>query len=117
MVDLPSSLLLMTMTLSTTLVTDATRGDYLRDRYFRHEVQSIADNCLAKPLTKADWERARPELRREFLDMLGLWPLPPRTNLHATITGTVETDGFTVEQANQDRGHDCDHEGCGYAGC
>jgi hypothetical protein len=30
--------------------------------------------------------------------MLGLWPLPPRTDLHATITGKVETDLFTVEK-------------------
>src|SRR5262249_33168058 len=44
-----------------------------------------------------DWERRKPEQRRQLLDMLGLWPLPPRTDLHATVTGRVETEHFTVE--------------------
>src|SRR5690349_23561049 len=79
-------------------VPDTSRGDQLRDAYFRHDVQHIADASLADVKSKADWEKKRPELRRQFLDMLGLWPLPPRTDLKATITGKVETDDFTVEK-------------------
>jgi hypothetical protein len=30
--------------------------------------------------------------------MLGLWPLPPRTDLKATVTGKVEAPEFTVEK-------------------
>jgi dienelactone hydrolase len=30
--------------------------------------------------------------------MLGRWPLPPRTDLHAVTTGKVEADAFTVEK-------------------
>jgi dienelactone hydrolase len=30
--------------------------------------------------------------------MLGLWPLPPRTDLHTTVAGTVDTEHFTVEK-------------------
>jgi dienelactone hydrolase len=77
---------------------DTERGDKLRDAYFRRQVQLIADASLADLTSRTDWEKKRPELHRQFLDMLGLWPLPPRTDLHATVTGTVETDDFTVEK-------------------
>ncbi|HZY91136.1 MAG TPA: prolyl oligopeptidase family serine peptidase [Gemmataceae bacterium] len=77
---------------------DTARGDKLRDAYFRREVKRIADGALADVKTRADWERQRPEMRRRFLDMLGLWPLPPRTDLKATITGKVDTDDLTVEK-------------------
>src|SRR5262249_55319734 len=66
--------------------------------YFRRQVQLIADSSLAPYKTKEDWEKARPELRRQFLDMLGLWPLPPRTDLKATITGKIDAERFTVEK-------------------
>jgi hypothetical protein len=77
---------------------ETSRGDHLRDAYFRQQVKLIADTDLTDIKTRADWEKKRPEFRRQFLDMLGLWPLPPRTDLHATITGKVETDLFTVEK-------------------
>src|SRR5262245_48285382 len=74
------------------------RGNRLRDGYFRKEVQGIENASLADFKTRADWERRRPELQRQFLDMLGLWPLPARTDLHPTITGKLETERFTVEK-------------------
>jgi hypothetical protein len=77
---------------------DTARGDKMRDAYFRRQVNQIGDAALADLSTKEDWEKKRPELRRQFLHMIGLWPLPPRTDLHATITGRVETDAFTVEK-------------------
>jgi hypothetical protein len=77
---------------------DTARGDRLRDGYFRSQTKRIADAALADVATRADWEKKRPELHRQFLDMLGLWPLPPRTDLHATITGTIDTEHFTIEK-------------------
>ena len=77
---------------------ETARGDRLRDDYFRAQVKRIADADLADVKTRADWDKKRPEYRRQFLDSIGLWPLPPRTDLHATITGKVETDLFTVEK-------------------
>src|SRR5215831_5009614 len=74
------------------------RGDRLLDAYFRRQVQSIADAALADIKTRADWEKKRPELRRQFLEMMGLWPLPPRGDLKPVVTGKVETDHFTVEK-------------------
>jgi dienelactone hydrolase len=66
--------------------------------YFRLQTKQIADVCLTDLTTREDWEKRRPELRRQFFDMMGLWPLPPKTDLKATVTGTVEGDGFVVEK-------------------
>ena len=33
------------------------------------------------------------------------------------VADHADTGGFTAEQADEDRGHDRDHQGCGYAGC
>jgi dienelactone hydrolase len=97
--DLPSSLLMMAVTFgSTTIVTDATRGERVRDAYFRNEVQRIARASLADIGSREDWKRKEPEMRRQLLDMLGLWPMPPRTDLHATITGKIDAAHFTVEK-------------------
>lgn len=74
------------------------RGDRLLDGYFRSQVKRIAEADLAEIRTRAEWEKKRPEYRQQFLDSIGLWPLPPRTDLHATVTGKVETDLFTVEK-------------------
>ena len=47
---------------------------------------------------RSQWEARRPELRRQYFEILGLWPLPERTPLQAKITGTLERDeGFRVE--------------------
>jgi Prolyl oligopeptidase family len=77
---------------------DYSRGQKMLDAYFRRRVKEISDNCLKDIRTKEDWERQRPEMRRQFLDMIGLWPLPPRTDLKATITGTIDAGSFTVEK-------------------
>ena len=70
----------------------------MRDAHFRHEVKLIADAALADIKTKADWEKKRPELHRQFLEMLGLWPLPAKTDLKATVTGKLDAEKFTVEK-------------------
>ena len=74
------------------------RGDKMLDAYFRRQTKQIADASLADVKSKADWEKKRPELRRQFLDMIGLWPLPPRTDLQATVTGKLDAEHFTVEK-------------------
>ena len=44
------------------------------------------------------WKRNRPRYRQEYFHMLGLWPLPGRTPLGATVTGVFRGDGFVVEK-------------------
>jgi cephalosporin-C deacetylase-like acetyl esterase len=45
----------------------------------------------------ADWQRRRPEILRQFLDTLGLDPLPARTPLNARRTGGFERARYRVE--------------------
>ena len=44
-----------------------------------------------------DWKRRRPEIHRQFMDMLGLDPLPARTPLNARITGEFQREGYRVQ--------------------
>src|SRR5262245_24064936 len=47
---------------------------------------------------RSQWEARRPQLRQEYFEMLGLWPMPERTPLQAKITGTLDREeGFRVE--------------------
>src|SRR5262249_17630567 len=74
------------------------RGEKLLEAYFRRETQRLADACLTDIKTKEDWLHRRPELRQQFLEMLGLWPLPPRTALNAVVTGKINTERFILEK-------------------
>ena len=65
--------------------------------YFRRTTARLASQALAEMHTLDDWERQRPVLREQLLEMLGLSPLPERTDLQATVTGTVEHDGFVSD--------------------
>ena len=71
---------------------DLSRGEAMIENYFRKQAAEISESCLKDYRTKEEWEKARPELRRQFLEMLGLWPLPAKTDLKPEITGKVETD-------------------------
>jgi hypothetical protein len=73
-------------------------GDRQRDAYFRSQAKRLGEAALADIKTTADWDRKAPQMRQQFLDMMGLWPLPPRSNLCATITGTLDRPTFTVEK-------------------
>lgn len=74
------------------------RGQYLVDHYFADQVKHVADSCLTNLTTREAWEKQRPELRRQFFEMMGLWPLPAKTDLKPVVTGTVEGEGYTVEK-------------------
>ncbi len=73
-------------------------GEAATRQYFQRQVKDIQDATLTPYKTKEDWEKARPELKRQLLDMLGLWPLPARTELKPVVTGTVDAPKFTVEK-------------------
>jgi dienelactone hydrolase len=73
-------------------------GEKMIQAYFQRQAKEIADATLRDSKTKEEWEKAKPELRRQLLEMLGLWPLPPRTDLKATVTGKIERPKFTVEK-------------------
>ncbi len=75
-----------------------TPGDIALTAYFQNEVAALSNRCLADIKTPADWNNQRGEYRRQLREMLGLWPMPERTDLHPVITGREEQDGFTVEK-------------------
>lgn len=73
-------------------------GEKLVTDYIERQTAEIAESCLDDLTTLEAWEARREKLREQYLDMLGLWPLPPRTDLKPEITGTVEGEGFIVEK-------------------
>lgn len=77
---------------------DTSRGDKMIAEYFRLETQKLEEDCLADIKTLEDWTSKRETYRKQLLEMLGLDPLPERTDLHATITGKTQHDEFTVER-------------------
>jgi hypothetical protein len=66
--------------------------------YFRAEAGAIGSRCLDDVRTRSDWEKQREQRRRELFTMLGLWPLPVRTDLKTAVTGRLDQDGFWVEK-------------------
>lgn len=66
--------------------------------YFKNEIARISAASLSNLTSLATWQARRPELRREAAEMLGLDPMPQRTDLQPVITGRIEKDDFTVEK-------------------
>jgi len=77
---------------------DTSRGDQMLAAYFQSETAKLKDACLAEVKTLDQWKACRDRLRTELFEMLGLDPMPERTDLKATITGRVERDGIVVEK-------------------
>jgi dienelactone hydrolase len=74
------------------------RGDEMLREYFKAETDAIARQCLADIHSPRDWDARKGEYRRQLAEMLGLWPTPEKTDLKATITGTVDHPQFTVDK-------------------
>ena len=73
-------------------------GDRMMQEYLAQETKKITAAFMAGIRSKEDWERVRPRLKEEYFYMLGLWPLPEKTPLNATVTGTLERPTFKVEK-------------------
>jgi dienelactone hydrolase len=76
----------------------ASRNEQLLADYFRTETDAIAGRCLANIHSLDDWQARRGEYRRQLQEMLGLWPMPERTDLKPVVTGKLEQEEFTVEK-------------------
>lgn len=48
--------------------------------------------------TRAAWEQRKAQLRLQILSAAGLYPLPPRTPLHAQVFGRIEHKGYSIEK-------------------
>jgi hypothetical protein len=80
------------------LVGKATPGDASLADYFRAETATLSQRCLADVNSLDDWQAKRAGYRRQLQEMLGLWPMPERTDLKPVITGSITNDEFVVEK-------------------
>src|SRR5262249_53509536 len=73
-------------------------GDDMVNEYLRRRTDEISKRVLDGATTRAEWEGKRQRLRDEYLEMLGLSPLPEKTPLQAKITGTVEHGDIVIDK-------------------
>ncbi len=73
-------------------------GDPALAQYFRLETDRVHAGTFTGIKTLDDWTRQRSEAREQLLEMLGLSPLPAKTDLQVAITGRAEHDEFYVER-------------------
>ena len=67
--------------------------------YFEKEVSKLEQqNELTRFESLEEWQEAKPVLREQLFDMLGLSPRPAKTPLEPVIEGTVEEAEFVVER-------------------
>src|SRR5262245_17274235 len=50
------------------------------------------------PTSKEAWEKRRQVVREQVLVANGLWPMPERPPIKATIHGKIEREGYTIEK-------------------
>src|SRR4051812_39284984 len=86
--------------LAMTPAADTSKGDEAIHKYLAAEVKRLSERFMDGAKTKGEWEARRPRLKEQFLDMLGLWPLPEKTPLKATVTGTLDRGDVTIEKVH-----------------
>jgi dienelactone hydrolase len=75
-----------------------TPGDEMIDKYLAQETAKLTARVLDGATTLEQWQARRPRLRQEYLDMLGLWPLPEKTSLNVQVTGSLEREDFVIDK-------------------
>jgi len=73
-------------------------GDLAVQSWLAKNATQLADGFLDGIDSADDWLARRARYREEYFHMLGLWPLPEKTPLKATVTGTVLGEDFVVEK-------------------
>ena len=79
---------------------EARFGDLAIESHLAQAAARLSERVHEGANSKEEWEAKRGELKQQFFDMLGLWPLPERTPLNAKVTGAIERDGFRVENVH-----------------
>ncbi len=72
-------------------------GDEMIQQYLKREAERVHEKFTQDIESREKWEQLRPTYRQEYLYMLGLSPMPAKSPLQATITGTLEGDGYIVD--------------------
>jgi dienelactone hydrolase len=90
--------LLLALLLAPASFAAETPADAQLRKYFLSETTILSERCLADIRTLDDWTAQRSEFRRQYQEMLGLFPYPERTDLKPVITGKLDHEEFTVEK-------------------
>lgn len=72
-------------------------GDAMIQAYLSRLADDIHGRFFQDTQSLEEWQKRLPEYRKEYLYMLGLWPMPEKTPLQTTVTGTLSGEGYTVE--------------------
>ena len=81
-------------------------GNAMPADYFEVETARLRDRCMAGINSLDDWKAKRDTYRAQLFEMLGLDPLPEKTDLSPVITGRIEHEQFIVENLHfQSRPH------------
>lgn len=75
---------------------DVTHGKEMMLNYFAREVARIEEAWQEEAESYDTGAQDRD--RQRFAEMLGLWPMPPKTDLNATVTGEVRREGVLVRK-------------------
>ncbi|MHC4583803.1 MAG: alpha/beta hydrolase family protein [Planctomycetota bacterium] len=78
-------------------VIGTSKADKQLAEYFRAQTKQLSEKCLKDVKTLDDWKTKRLKYRKQLFEMLGLEPLPKKTDLKSVVTGKSEHDEFTVE--------------------
>ncbi|HRI14806.1 MAG TPA: prolyl oligopeptidase family serine peptidase [Verrucomicrobiota bacterium] len=72
-------------------------GDAMIHNYLRTEAEKLEDGGADAFKSVDAWKQALPRFRQEYFEMLGLWPLPTKSPLNATVTGSLDRGDYVVE--------------------
>lgn len=72
-------------------------GDAMIQAYLRAETEKIESGIAGDVKSLEAWQQRRERYQREYFHMLGLWPLPEKTPLEATVTGTLDRGDYLVD--------------------
>jgi len=78
-------------------VLGTTPADQHLSDYFRHQTMRLANRSLKNINDLETWKQKRVVYRKQLFEMLGLSPMPPKTELKPVITNSITSDGFIVE--------------------
>jgi len=72
-------------------------GDKMIHAWLSEKSADLHETFLKKIDSKEDWLEQKPRFKEEYLYMLGLSPMPEKTPLKATVTGSLEGDGYVID--------------------
>jgi len=79
---------------------DAKPGAVMIEKYLAAETDKLSAKFLDGAKTIDEWKAKRQRLYQEYMDMLGLWPIPEKTPLRAVKTAEIEAHGVVVESVH-----------------